>query len=58
MFLVGRRIGAPSPTSVTMLLVGAEFDSAAAISASRRLPLGAHSNAQHVRSFLQKNMNF
>jgi Omp85 superfamily domain len=52
MFLVGRRIGAPSPTGVTMLLAGAEFDSAAAISASRRLPTSAPLDMQHVRSFL------
>jgi hypothetical protein len=52
MFLVGRRIGAPSPTGVTMLLAGAEFDSAAAISASRRLPAGAPWDMKHARSFL------
>jgi hypothetical protein len=52
MFLVGRRIGGPSPTGVTMLLAGVEFDSAAAISPSRRLPLGAPTGVPHVRSFL------
>jgi hypothetical protein len=52
MFLVGRRIGGASPTDVTMLLAGVEFDSAAAISPSRRLPLGAPAGVPHVRSFL------
>jgi hypothetical protein len=52
MFLVGRRIGAPSPTGVTMLLTGVELDSAAAISASRRLRLDAPADMPHVRSFL------
>jgi hypothetical protein len=52
MFLVGRSIGAPSPTGVTMLLTGVEFDSAAAISATRRLPANAPADVKHVRSFL------
>jgi hypothetical protein len=52
MLLAGRRIGAPSPTGVTMLLAGVEFDSAAAISASRRLPADAPADMPHVRSFL------
>ena len=48
MMLVGRRIGSSS-TGVTMLLVGAEFDSAASISGTRR---GASAGAPHVRSFV------
>jgi hypothetical protein len=52
MFLVGHRIGAPSPTGVTMLLAGVEFDSAAAISATRRRPSTAPADLRHVRSFL------
>jgi hypothetical protein len=49
--LVGRRVGS-SLTAVTMLLTGVEFDSAAAISPSRRIAIGTSPNAQHVRSFL------
>jgi hypothetical protein len=52
MFLVGHRIGAPSATGVTMLLAGVEFDSAAAISATRRLPAETPPDEPHVRSFL------
>lgn len=49
--LVGRRVG--SGTSVVnMLLVGAEFDSAAAISPSRRMAPSAPLTTPHVRSFL------
>jgi hypothetical protein len=48
MTLVGRRIGT-SHTAVTLLLVGAEFDSAASISTSSgNVPLGM----THVRSFI------
>lgn len=47
MVLVGRRI-ASSPTSITMLLAGAEFDSAASISPSVR---GVASGVPHARSF-------
>lgn len=49
--LVGRRVGA-SRTSVTMLLAGVEFDSAAAISPSRRVTAGAPAGTPHVRSFV------
>jgi hypothetical protein len=49
--LVGRRVG-ESTRSVTMLMAGAEFDSAAAISPSRRMPIGAPAATPHVRSFL------
>ncbi|MDB4886199.1 MAG: hypothetical protein JWN79_1637 [Gemmatimonadetes bacterium] len=48
MVLVGRRVGS-APHAVTQLNVGAEFDSAASISGSRRL---ATSGTAHVRSFL------
>ena len=48
MMLMGRRIGT-SGTAVTMILAGAEFDSAASISASRRVI--APSNV-HARSFV------
>jgi hypothetical protein len=49
--LVGRRVGT-SPTSVTMLMTGAEFDSASVISPSRRVALLSPPSTQHVRSFL------
>jgi hypothetical protein len=49
--LVGRRIGGGT-TTVTTLLAGAEFDSAAAISPSRRMASGAAPITPHVRSFL------
>jgi len=49
--LVGRRVGS-SPTTVTMLLGGVEFDSATAISPSRRVPAGAPASTPHARSFL------
>jgi hypothetical protein len=49
--LVGRRVG-ENTRSVTMLMVGAEFDSAAAISPSRRMAIGAPPTTPHVRSFL------
>ena len=48
MTLVGRRISGPG-TSVTSVLLGAEFDSAASISASRR---GVTPGTPHVRSFI------
>jgi hypothetical protein len=48
MTLVGRRIGS-SGTAVTMLLAGAEFDSAASISPSRRT---IAPSIVHVRSFM------
>jgi hypothetical protein len=51
MALVGRRVGGRA-SAVTLLLAGVEFDSAAAISASRRLPVDAPADMQHVRSFL------
>lgn len=47
MTLVGRRI-ASSPTSITMLLAGAEFDSATSISPSRRSGVPG---MPHARSF-------
>lgn len=49
MTLVGRRIAA-SENSVTMVLAGIEFDSAASISASRRIKVAP--GAPHARSFL------
>jgi hypothetical protein len=49
--LVGRRVGAGA-TSVTMLMAGAEFDSATAISPSRRMTLAMSATTPHVRSFL------
>ena len=49
--LVGRRIGAGT-ASVTMLTTGVEFDSAAAISPSRRTAPDAPPLTSHVRSFL------
>lgn len=49
--LVGRQV-ARSATAVTLLLAGAEFDSAAVISPSRRAPSGASTTTPHVRSFL------
>ena len=49
--LVGRQM-ARSATAVTLLLAGAEFDSAAAISPSRRTLPGASATTPHVRSFL------
>ncbi|HET9013916.1 MAG TPA: hypothetical protein VFN38_18955, partial [Gemmatimonadaceae bacterium] len=49
--LVGRQV-ARSATAITMLLAGAEFDSAAAISPSRRMVPGAPASTPHVRSFL------
>lgn len=49
--LVGRQV-ARSATAVTLLLAGAEFDSAAAISPSRRMLPGAAAGTPHVRSFL------
>ena len=52
MLLVGRRVGAPSTSGVTMLLAGAEFDSAAAISPTRRAGGDSLITAPHVRSFL------
>jgi hypothetical protein len=54
MALIGRRVGSTSSSSrmVTMLVVGAEFDSAASISTSRTLPTGAPPQTPHVRSFL------
>lgn len=51
MALVGRRVGSSSST-VSMVVVGAEFDSSATVSSSRRLPAGAHPKTPHVRSFL------
>ncbi|MDB4899743.1 MAG: hypothetical protein JWN53_1551 [Gemmatimonadetes bacterium] len=48
MVLVGRRVGGAS-RSVTMLTLGGEFDSAAGISASRRMVIPG---TPHVRSFL------
>jgi hypothetical protein len=53
-FLVGRRVG-NAPNSVTLLTVGAEFDSAAGISSSRRV---AVAGAPHVRSFLGGDLGF
>ncbi|NUP56439.1 MAG: hypothetical protein HOQ19_11435 [Gemmatimonadaceae bacterium] len=51
--LVGRRVGSGSGSSVvTTLLVGAEFDSVAAVSPSRRMALSASPVMPHVRSFL------
>jgi hypothetical protein len=50
--LVGRRVDGDNSHAVTMLLVGAEFDSAAAISPSRRMLPGAPPTTPHVRSFL------
>ena len=50
-FLVGRRVGNDT-RAVTMLMGGAEFDSAAAISPSVRMPIGAPASMPHVRSFL------
>lgn len=49
--LVGRRVGTSS-SAVSMVVVGAEFDSSATISSSRRLPAGALPQTPHVRSFL------
>jgi hypothetical protein len=49
MALTGWRIGS-SPTTVTMLVAGVEFDSAASILKSRRA--GAPAGTTHVRSFL------
>lgn len=49
--LVGRRISAGG-TSVTMLLAGAEFDSAAALSPTQQLAANAPPGTPHVRSFL------
>jgi hypothetical protein len=49
--LVGRRVGGGT-AAVTTLLAGAEFDSAAAISPSRRMAAGAAPSTPHVRSFL------
>ena len=48
MAMVGRRIGAPG-LAVNSLLLGAEFDSAASISPSRR---GVPAGMPHVRSFM------
>jgi hypothetical protein len=50
-FLVGRTLGNDT-RGVTMLMAGAEFDSAAAISPSVRMPFGAPPLTPHVRSFL------
>jgi hypothetical protein len=50
-FLVGRTLGNDT-RGVTMLMAGAEFDSAAAISPSVRMPFGAPPSTPHVRSFL------
>lgn len=52
MFLAGRRIGEPSQSGVTMLLGGVEFDSAAAISPTRRMSPDSATAMPHVRSFL------
>lgn len=52
MLLVGRRIGAPSSSGVTLLLAGAEFDSASAISPTRRMRRDSAAVMPHVRSFL------
>ena len=49
MTLVGRRV-ASTENSVTVLLAGAEFDSAASLSVSRRANVAA--SLSHVRSFL------
>jgi Outer membrane protein/protective antigen OMA87 len=49
--LVGRRVGSGTDI-VTTLLAGAEFDSAAAISPSRRMAPDASPTTPHVRSFL------
>jgi hypothetical protein len=51
MFLVGHRIDDAS-TSATLLVTGVEFDSAASVSASRRMAPNAPPDAPHVRSFL------
>jgi hypothetical protein len=49
--LVGRRIDA-SATSITMLMTGVEFDSAASISPSRTMASNAAPSTPHVRSFI------
>jgi hypothetical protein len=49
--LVGRQILA-TPTSATMLMVGAEFDSSASISPSRRIIPNRLVTTPHARSFL------
>ncbi len=49
--LVGRRVSGEG-TSVTMLLAGAEFDSAAMISPSRQLAVDAPAGTPHARSFV------
>jgi hypothetical protein len=52
--LVGRRVG-NAPHSVTLVVAGMEFDSAASVSVSRRMTTP---NTPHVRSFLGADVGF